>query len=300
MMQTLELLSRRLTTLQSIRNVVRTMKTLSAVNAAPYDRAATSINLFHATVLRGLQVVLRQADLPQRSHVTNKVPRIVLVFGSDHGLCGGYNETVAETATAGFPLRECAVFAVGARMADALDALGVLVDRCFTPPASADGIGKLADDVLIALDAARPPAHGEEISVTTVHMQRDAQGVQVPSFRGLLPVEPELVADLKAQPWRSRSLPTFSMAPNALFGALIRNHLFASVFRVAAEAMAAENAARLALMQQAERSIDDRLSELLATIRSARQSEITNELLDVIAGFEALSHVRPGLKSSAH
>ncbi len=292
-MPTLELLSRRMTTLQSIRNVVRTMKTLSAVNAAPYDRAATSIKLFHETILRGLQVVLQQVDLPQEFHAANKMSRIVLIFGSDHGLCGGYNETVAET-------RECTVFAVGARMAGALDALGVPVERCFTPPASADGIGRLAGDVLIALDAMRARAYGGEISVTTVHMQRDAQGMQSPSFHNLLPVEPEFFADLKARPWRSRSLPTFSMAPNALFGALIRNHIFASVFRAAAEAMATENAARLALMQQAERSIDDRLSELLVTIRSARQSEITNELLDVIAGFEALSHVRPGSKSPAH
>jgi len=299
-MPTLELLSRRMTTLQSIRNVVRTMKTLSAVNAAPYDRAATSIKLFHETILRGLQVVLQQVDFPQESHAADKMSRIVLVFGSDHGLCGGYNETVAKAALAGIALRECTVFAVGARMADALDALGVPVGRCFTPPASADGIGKLAGDVLIALDVARARAHGGEISVTTVHMQRDAQGMQVPSFRGLLPVEPEFLADLKARPWRSHSLPTFSMAPSALFGALIRNHIFASVFRAAAEAIAAENAARLALMQQAERSIDDRLSELLATMRSARQSEITNELLDVIAGFEALSHVQSASKSSAH
>ena len=288
-MQTLELLSRRMATLQSIRNVVRTMKTLSAVNAAPYDRAATSINLFHATVLRGLQVVLRQTDLPQQSQATDNMPRIVLVFGSDHGLCGGYNETVAEAAVAGTAVGVCTVFAIGARMKDALDTLGVPVERCFTPPASADGIGKLAGDVLIVLDAARASAPSGEISVKTVHMQRAAQGKQAPSFRALLPIEQKFLEDLKARPWRSRSLPTYSMAPNALFGALIRNHLFASVFRAAAEAMAAENAARLALMQQAERSIDDRLSELLITIRSTRQSEITNELLDVIAGFDAFA-----------
>jgi F-type H+-transporting ATPase subunit gamma len=64
------------------------------------------------------------------------------------------------------------------------------------------------------------------------------------------------------------------------------------VFRAAAEAMATENAARLALMQQAERAIDERLSELLFATRSARQSDVTNELLDVIAGFEALK--KPG------
>ena len=53
-----------------------------------------------------------------------------------------------------------------------------------------------------------------------------------------------------------------------------------------------ENAARLAQMQQAEQSIDDRLEALTAETRSVRQSEITTELLDVIIGFEALKKSR--------
>jgi F-type H+-transporting ATPase subunit gamma len=57
--------------------------------------------------------------------------------------------------------------------------------------------------------------------------------------------------------------------------------------------MVTENAARLALMQQAEQSIDDRLEELKAETRTVRQTEITTELLDIIAGFEALSKRRP-------
>ncbi|MHA1544857.1 MAG: F0F1 ATP synthase subunit gamma [Alphaproteobacteria bacterium] len=279
-----------MTTLQSIRKVVRTMKTLSAVNTVPYERAAASIDAFHETVLRGLQIVLRQSDLPWQIPVTDKMPRIALVFGSDHGLCGGYNETVAQTVAAGFAGLDSTIFTIGARMTDALDALHIQVERCFTPPASVEGVGRLTGDVLIALDEARARATGGEVSVSTVHMRRDGQGVQAPVLNNLLPVKPEFLADLKARPWRSHSLPTFLMPPSALFGALIRNHLFASVYRATAEAMMAENAARLALMQQAERSIDDRLSELLVAIRSVRQSEITNELLDVIAGFEALDH----------
>ncbi|MDO6590361.1 MULTISPECIES: F0F1 ATP synthase subunit gamma [Rhodobacterales] len=46
--------------------------------------------------------------------------------------------------------------------------------------------------------------------------------------------------------------------------------------------------ARLAIMQQAEQSVDDRLGALKSDTRAMRQSEITNELLDVIIGFEAL------------
>ena len=54
MAQTLEYLSRKNDTLSSIRGIVHTMKTLSAINAAPYEQAAQSIELYHHTLLQGL------------------------------------------------------------------------------------------------------------------------------------------------------------------------------------------------------------------------------------------------------
>jgi len=50
--------------------------------------------------------------------------------------------------------------------------------------------------------------------------------------------------------------------------------------------------ARLALIQQAEQSVDDKLDALKSDARALRQSEITTELLDVIIGYEALKNDR--------
>ena len=52
--------------------------------------------------------------------------------------------------------------------------------------------------------------------------------------------------------------------------------------------MASEQAARLASMQAAERNIEERLEEMQAQYRRRRQQAITEELLDVVAGFETL------------
>jgi F-type H+-transporting ATPase subunit gamma len=87
------------------------------------------------------------------------------------------------------------------------------------------------------------------------------------------------------------------MEADALLSSLIRSHIFASVFRASAEAMVTENSARLALMQQAEQSVDERIEAVEGELRSVRQTEITNELMDVTIGFEALkkrgSRARP-------
>jgi F-type H+-transporting ATPase subunit gamma len=69
---------------------------------------------------------------------------------------------------------------------------------------------------------------------------------------------------------------------------LIRRHTFVSLYRAYAESLAAENAARLAMMQSAESNIQERLDQLQMSYFRRRQADVTEELLDVIAGFETL------------
>jgi len=291
MTETFEALSRRMATLKSIRGVVRTMKTLSAVNAAPYEAAVRSIETYHATIIDGLHILLGIMGPPspetKAGRMANRVG-IMLVFGSDHGLCGGYNDGIADKAAAHIQDGTWQVLAIGAKMQAALLDRGIVCERCFQPPASAEGIGRLAGEILITLDAMRGGVSDHNSPVVMTYMAMNKGSGRAPVTVPLLPLDPVFLARLAAQPWRSHGLPIVTMNPGALFSALVRNHLFAGVFRAAAEAIATENAARLALMQQAERAIDERLDDLLKVTRSARQSAVTNELLDVIAGFEAL------------
>ena len=97
-----------------------------------------------------------------------------------------------------------------------------------------------------------------------------------------MPLQPELLAPI--QHWPSRALPTFNMETNKLLAALLRNHLFASLYYASAMAMVTENAARLSLMQQAEQAVDERLIEAKQDIAQARQDEITHELMDIVIG----------------
>lgn len=70
--------------------------------------------------------------------------------------------------------------------------------------------------------------------------------------------------------------------------------LFAQLFLAVTESLAAENASRLASMQSAERNIEERVDELSQAVRHRRQQEITEELLDIVSGFEALASDRRG------
>ncbi len=290
MPQTLETLGRRTTSMRGIRSVVHTMKTLSVINSAPYEQAAKAIETYRETVLDGLHAFLT-AFGPLETNSTVHGAQVLIVFGSDHGLCGNYNESLADHV-AGLQTESAdglpTVLCVGAQMADALADQHITVDETFFPAASVDGIGRLANLLTQRLEAIRKTVHPHDLVVSLAYVTQDGMTGQGPVVAALLPLDKGLLAALSAKPWVSRSRPFFSMPANDLFTALVRSYLFATLFGAIAEALMTENSARLALMQQAERSVDERLDDLGAETRAVRQDEITTELLDVIIGFEAL------------
>ena len=302
MAETLEILTRRSATLRSIGGIVRTMKTMAVINANPYEQAARAIDAYRATVLEGLHAFVQQyGPLASGAHVATD--RVIVVFGSDHGLCGNYNEVIAaevarHMADRGDP-DGARIFCVGAQMEDALAGLGLAPETTLLSPTTPDGLGRLAGVLVTRLDEIRHGGDPESLAVTLTFSRRGAHGQQLPVTQPLLPLDPALALDLATRPWRSRSLPQSTLPVPVLLAALIRGYLFASLFRAAAEALVTENAARLVRMQQAEQSVTDRQEQLTAEIRAVRQDEITTELLDVIIGFEALKG-REKRKRTAH
>jgi len=289
MAQTLEHLSRKNDTLTSIRGIVHTMKTLSAINAAPYEQAAQSIEAYHHTVLQGLAAfIYRTGGISLLAQSTQPSRRLLVVFGSDHGLCGNYNELLANAATeynTAEPIAEQHILCIGSRMRNALLEQQLTPGVVLMPPASADGVGRLAGDIVTHIDSLGRGQPLANLAVTLVFTRRAEHGYQETVTRALLPLDNSLLQPV--QRWQSRSLPDYTMAADTLLSSLVRNHVFASVFRASAEAMVTENATRLALMQQAEESVDEQLEVVKQELSSVRQDEITNELMDIVIGHLA-------------
>ena len=82
-------------------------------------------------------------------------------------------------------------------------------------------------------------------------------------------------------------LPTFSLSTNEIFSALIRQYLFATIYRALVESIISENASRLVAMQQAEKNITDYLQQLNSQYHQKRQTMINEELLDLVSGYVA-------------
>lgn len=286
MAQTLEQLARQSKTLTSISSIVRTMKTLSAINAVPYEQAAASIEAYQYTLEKGFAAFAYKTQGRYfNTQSSAKAKRLLIVFGSDHGLCGNYNEQLAEQVARFYQAKqpaEITVFCVGGKMQQSLQDHKLSTEALLMPPASVDGLNRLASELVQRIEAFSRGMALTDLAVHLAFTQRAEHGTREPLISTLLPVPNQLFKPV--QHWPSSSLPSFSLSESSLLASLVRNYLYVRLYRASAEAMATENAARLALMQQAEQSVAERLDEVKKEMAQVRQEEITTELMDIIIG----------------
>ncbi len=291
-MQTLESLRNSIASVEQMQSVVKTMKALAAISIRDYERAVESLSHYNETIELGLQIVLRGQPPVELVSPLAGQPVGVIVFGSEQGLAGQFNERIASYALE--KLRDLdddesqrRVLAAGRRVSGHLADGGVSVNEESRVPSSLEGILSAVQSLLLTIDSWRNE-HGIE-RILLFHNTPISSASYQPRQRWLLPVSPHWLRSLQSREWDSRSLPIYRLPREELLSGLIRQFLFVTLYRAFVESLASENASRLQSMQSAERNIEDRLNSLRTQYQHHRQSSITAELLDIAAGFEALS-----------
>jgi F-type H+-transporting ATPase subunit gamma len=275
-----------------LESVVRTMKAVAASNIGQSENAVLSLGDYYRTVQLGLAAGLRHDQPPTIAKYTihQKTNMIgAIVFGSDHGLVGQFNQVLVEFVvnTLGKLPGKKIVWSVGERIQSRLEETELSSFSRFTLPNSISAITPLVGQILIELEARR-----EKIDISQVyvfHNRPKSGAIYSPVSQRLLPLDALWRRDLAAIPWPTSNLPEVFGEKEKILRALVRGYLFVSLFRACAESLASENASRLAAMQRAEKNIDELLEDLNRTFYRLRQSGIDEELFDVISGFEALT-----------
>lgn len=281
---------------RDLQSVVRTMKALAASSIGQYETAVCALVDYSRTVELGLRVCFRESQ--SVSVMTEKKPRRgsgvigAVVFGSDQGLVGQFNEVVADYAIGRLAacVGPCQVWTVGARVHVYLNDAGLPLIGRFNVPTSIKAITPLVGQILMECETRRSSGDITELHLFYNHPA--TRMVYEPVSLRLLPLDDMWRRDLAERPWPTMNMPEAMGGDTATLGALIREHLFISLFRACAESLASENASRLAAMQRADNNIDELLEDLNGTFHRARQNGIDEELFDVLSGIEALKGSR--------
>ncbi len=292
MSNTIVNLRRKIDSAGNLQSVVRTMKALAASSISQYEQSVRALADYYHTVERGLGVCFRTRDLASLTlegtsrTVTEAIGAVV--FGSDQGLVGQFNDQVADHALntlAGLTDKPL-IWAVGERVHARLQNAGVPLASLLSVPHSVKAITPLVGQILLETEARRGEGQIEELHL--FYNRATTGAVYAPAHQRLLPLDETWRRKLAEQPWPMGNLPEVMGRDTGTLRALVREYLFVSLYRACAESLASENTSRLAAMQRADKNIDELLESFNATYHRLRQSGIDEELFDVISGFEAL------------
>lgn len=290
MSETLAGLRRKIKSAEDLRSVVRTMKTLASSNTRQYERSVNSLAIYYHTVELGLSACFRQGKPETEAIKSSRKARQtvgVVVFGSDQGLVGRFNEAIAEYTVSRMAAIQgnIIVWAVGERVFERLSQGGLTPTGLFVVPNSVKGITPFVGQILVEADAGH--MLGDESEWYLFYNRPSSGAIFVPIEQKLLPLDSRWRNALAQHPWPTKNLPEPIGERNTTLQSLIREFVFVSLFRACAESLASENASRLAAMQRADKSIEEILESLKRTFHELRQNDIDAELFDVISGFEA-------------
>ncbi len=276
-----------------LEGVVRAMKALAASSIGQYEKAVLSLDDYYRTVELGLSACLRQAGPAQVTAAKppkDRAPVGAVIFGSDQGLVGRFNEVVVDLAVdrlKKLPGPKKKLWAVGDRVQGLLVDAGLGAPVLLSVPSSVSAITPLVGEILIQIEAARE--QHDVVDVYVFHNHPQSAGVFEPVCKRLLPLDQPWRSKIAKLPWPTKMLPQVLEGPASTLEAFVRGYLFVLLFQACAESLNSENASRLAAMQRAEKNIKNILEDLNREFHRVRQESIDEELFDVVSGFEALT-----------
>lgn len=290
-------LRKKMSSAKDLQSVVRTMKAVAASSISQYEKSVGALNDYYHTVELGLSVCFNQRHfpLPNKNFGKPLVKPVVraVVFGSDQGLVGQFNDLIAGHALKALEKYsgQTEVWAVGERVYGRLQDAGITLKGLMPVPKTVGAIAPMVGKILLE-SAANVESEVSEFYL--FYNQSQAGSSYVTTSLRLFPFDLAWQKHLSETSWPTNQSPQLIGSASKTLAALIREYLFVALFRACAESLASENSSRLAAMQRAEKNIEDLLEVLKGQFHRTRQGGIDEELFDVVSGFEALKDEKKG------
>ena len=237
MSDTLASLRRKIDGAGDLESVVRSMKALAAASIGQYEKSVLALADYFRTVELGLVVCLKKREVAagEQARPAGAPTKTVcaVVFGSDQGLVGQFNDLLADfvvkslDALAG----EKKVWAVGERVHVRLADAGLAPVGLFAVPTSVNAISPLVGQILVEIEAHH--GNGEIGQLYLFHNCPKSGATYEPVAQHLLPLDKNWGLRLANLPWPTGNLPEVIGCREQTLRALVREYLFVSLYKAA-------------------------------------------------------------------
>jgi F-type H+-transporting ATPase subunit gamma len=293
----IRVLRRRIKSVQSTKKITRAMELIAASRIARAQQRARAAAPYAEEITRVISQVASQGGSMTHPLVVDRpTPRsaAVIVVTSDRGLAGGYNSNVLRVAedvnaTLRQEGKEPRAYLIGRK--------GVGFYRFRQRPITDSWTGfseqptyaaakVVADAVIDAFVRGGEAPDGVD-EVHLVYTQFVSGLVQRPVAKRLLP----LVVEYSDEPSPHGPVPLYDFEPDAesVLDALLPRYAESRIFAALLESAASESAARRRAMKAATDNAEEFIKALTREANAARQASITQEIMEIVGGAEALT-----------
>jgi F-type H+-transporting ATPase subunit gamma len=284
----------RIASVKSTQKITAAMKMVAAAKFRRAQEQALAARPYAermARVLGSLTAAVSGGDGPALMSGTGKDQvQLVIVAGSDRGLCGGFNSTIVRGARQFIRQllaegKTVKILCVGRKARDQLrrDFAKLIIETI-------DEVGKkrlsfadatrVTDRVLALFEAG-------EFDVATIFYNRFKSAIsQIVTKQQLIPFPVEATGDAPAD--QSGAIYEFEPDEQEILADLLPRNLAIQLFRALLENAASEQGARMTAMDNATRNAGDMIKKLTLQYNRQRQASITKELIEIISGAEAI------------
>ena len=279
----------RIGSVSSTQQITSAMKMVSAAIFRRAQNAILGMRPYSAQLNEIMNDIDVEDGVVTPYHDNRKVENVLLVVvTSNKGLCGAFNSNVIKEATARvnhytdeekvlnlqmITIGKRASEFFGKRKFNVVESHDGLLDK-----PSFDAVANLADNIMQAF------CDKKYDRVELIYNQFKNSLVQILSTEQFLPVEPKKSAAVTAKRNDYIYEPEKAEILREMVPLTLRSHFY----RVILDSLAAEHGARMNAMQKATDNATELLKELKLSYNKARQAAITNEIIEIVSGSEAL------------
>ncbi len=281
-------IKRRKSSVQSTQQITKAMKLVSTVKLQRARVSAERSKPYFELMYKTVQSILARTEGIQHKYLQpgESKKKAVILITSNRGLAGGYNSNIIKLVTRHeeWNKEDIVVYAIGSKGYDAMLKGGYEVrenlSEIVEEPAYSDAM-QLTKRLLQAFE------DGEIGEIYLAYTAFKNTVSHVPTLLKLLPVASAEQEEPKDE---HDSIPmNFEPDEETALDMLIPKYITSLIYGGMVEAVASENGARMQAMDNATSNAEEMISNLTLLYNRARQSSITQELTEIIAGAEAIS-----------
>ena len=285
-MANLKEIRNRIASVSSTMQITSAMKMVSAAKLKKAQDAITAMRPYSDKLTELIQNLsgAMDGDTPNPYTQVRSVEKVLLVVvTSNRGLCGGFNSSIIKAATqyiASHPNQQVDLITLGKKGDDILSKSYAVKENnnAIFDDLTFANTSKIAENIMAAFEA---KAYDK---VEVIYNRFKNAATQIVTTETLLPIVSESSDDQNASDY------IFEPTQEEIINELLPKSIKMQLFKALRDSFASEHGARMTAMHKATDNATELRDQLKLTYNKARQAAITNEILEIVGGAEALNN----------